>query len=288
LKNAFGSYKNIFSDFFLGMLEAGETGGELAKVLEMSAVYLEKQDEIRRKVRSAFVYPIVVFIMCLVVVSCFLVFVIPVFSKMYGQLHVSLPGPTQFLMDVSCFFRGWWWAILFVSGGAVIGLRRLLKKPHIRKKWDGFKLNMPVFGKLNRMVVVSNFTRAWAIMLSAGVSLIEALNMASLVAHNYKVSQITEELQEAIKGGNQIAKSLKKCDIFPPMITQLVASGEEAGKLAEMLNKGTDILDKEIERTIGSLLVKLEPALTVIMGVIVGFLLISMYLPMFDYMSHLK
>jgi len=147
---------------------------------------------------------------------------------------------------------------------------------------------MPVFAKLNRMVVISHFTRTFALLTSVGVSLIEALDVASLVAHNHKMAEITKELKESIQAGNPVGKSLKNYDIFPPMITQLAISGEEAGRLSEMLNKGADFLDKDIDRAINALLVKLEPALTVIMGTIVGFILMAVYLPMLDYMRHLK
>lgn len=288
LAKAFGKYRNVFSDFFLGMLEAGETGGKLATALEMSAAYLEKQLILKRKVKSAFAYPVVVSIMCFVVISFLLIFVIPVFLKLYKQMHVPLPGPTQALIGLSIIVRDWWWVILIVAAAAAIVLRRLSESLHIRARWDAFKLNMPVFAKLNRMLVVSHFTQTFAMLLSVGVPVIQALEVASLVAHNHKVTEIAKELQKAVETGNPVAKSLKEHDIFPPIIVQLAASGEEVGMLPEMLNKGVDFLDRDIETAINALLVKLEPALIVIMGAIVGLILISAYLPMFDYMSHLK
>ena len=139
LKNAFGKYRNVFSDFFLGMLEAGESGGKLAEALEISATYLEKRADLNRKVKSAFAYPVVVSIMCFVVISYLLVFVVPIFSKLYKQMHASLPLPTQVLVGLSSAVRGGWWAILFVGVGAVIILQQLSKKPHIRARWDAFK-----------------------------------------------------------------------------------------------------------------------------------------------------
>jgi len=288
LEKAFVKHRNIFSAFFLGMLEAGESGGKLATALEMSATYLEKQTDLKLKVKSAFAYPIVVGIICFAVVGSLLVFVVPVFSKLYKQLHVPLPGPTQVLVGLSFLVRDWWWGILIVGAGTVIVLRWLSRNPRTRAKWDAFKLNMPVFAKLNRMVVISHFTRTFAMLASVGVSLVKALDVASVVAHNHKLTEIAKELQAAIEAGNSVAKSLKNYDIFPPMITQLAFSGEEVGKLPEMLNKGVDFLDKDIDRTINALIVKLEPALTVIMGAIVGFILMGVYLPMFDYMRHLK
>jgi type IV pilus assembly protein PilC len=287
LEKAFGKYRKIFSDFFLGMLQAGESGGKLATALEMSAAYLEKRLDIRRKVSSAFAYPIVLSIMCFVVVGFLLIFVIPIFAKLYKQMRVSLPAPTQALVDLSTIIRDWWWAILLVVAVVVIVLRKTASRLHIRERWDAFKLSVPVFAKLNRMLVVSRFTQTFAMMISVGVSLIEAMDLASVVARNHKVTEIVKELQGAIKTGNPIAKSLKEHDIFPPVIVQLAASGEEAGTLAEMLNKGVEFLNKDIDRTINALLAKLEPALVIIMGVVVGFILISAYLPMFDYMRHL-
>jgi len=147
---------------------------------------------------------------------------------------------------------------------------------------------MPVFGKLNRMLVVANFTRTFAMLSSVGVSFIKSLDMAAVVANNMLMSEITRHLQKAIEAGGGVADSLKKYDIFPSIIVQLAGSGEQAGALPEMMHKGADLLDKDIDRTIASLLVKLEPTLTLIMGAIVGFILMGAYLPMFDYIGHLK
>lgn len=288
LKEAFEKHKDIFSDFFVGMIEAGESGGNLSEVLEMSANYLEKQADLRCKVKSAFAYPIVIAVMCILVIASLLIFVIPVFSKLYQQMHIPLPWPTKVLVDVSIFVKDGWWAILLIIAAAVWLLKHFRKNPHLKAGWDAFKLKMPIFARLNCMVVVSRFIRTFAMLASAGVSLVKALEVAGVVANNSKVSDITGQLQQSIETGNSVAGSLKNHNIFPPMIVQLAASGEDAGKLSEMLNKGVDFLDKDIDRTIHALLVKLEPAMTVIMGIIVGFILIGVYFPMFDYMSHIK
>jgi type IV pilus assembly protein PilC len=288
LKNAFEKHKDIFSDFFLGMIEAGESGGKLATTLQKSADYLEKQAELRRKIKSALIYPLIVCIVCFVVVGCLLIFIVPMFCKLYKKLHVALPFPTQVLVDLSFLIRYWWWAIIIVGVGVVILIRRLSRNRDIKERWDVVKLKVPIFAKLNRLVVISHFTRTFAMLVSVGVSLIEALDVASLVAANHKMTEITKELQESIQVGNPVGKSMKNYDIFPPVITQLAISGEEIGQLPDMLNKGADFLDKDIDRLINSLLVKLEPALTVVMGAIVGFILMAVYLPMLDYMRHLK
>ncbi len=288
LEKAFGKYSDIFSAFFVGMLEAGESGAHLAPALDMSATYLEKRMDLRRKLRAAFAYPIIVCIVCFVVVAGLVAFVVPVFSKLYKQLNVRLPGPTQTLVNVSVWIRDYWWAIALLVAGAAIMLLKLSKSARIRGALDGLKLRMPLFGKLNRMVVVSRFTRTFAMLASVGVSLIKALEVASAVAHNQKLTDIAKELQLTVESGNPVGQSLGNYELFPPMITQLAISGEEVGELPQMLSKGADFLDKDIERTIQSMIVKLEPALTIIMGIIVALILMAVYLPMFDYMRHLK
>ena len=288
LEKAFGQYRNIFSDFYCGMLEAGESGGKLSESLEMSAVYLEKRLDMRRKIRSAFTYPIVVSFVCVVVVACLIAFIVPIFSKLYKRLHVQLPGPTRALVLLSTICRDYWWAIPFVLAAVIATFWWLFKNPKVKAKWDTFKLKMPILGSVNRMIVVSHFIRTFGMLTSVGISPIRALGVASDVAHNHKVVGITQDLQQAIEKGLSIGDSLKKHDLFPPIIIQLALSGEEVGQVSQMLNKGADFLDKDIARTLDSLIVKLEPALTIIMGTIVGIILMAVYLPMFDYMQHLK
>ncbi|MBL7106063.1 MAG: type II secretion system F family protein [Phycisphaerae bacterium] len=288
LRDAFGKYEDIFSVFFIGMLEAGESSGKLSETLTISAVYLEKQLELKRKIKSAFAYPIIVGVMCIIIVIVMMIFVVPVFSNVYRQLHVSLPGPTKCLVVLSVSIKKFWWLILPIAVGFVFLLRKLAKKKQIKIKLDSYKLKLPIFGKLLKSILISRFIRTLSILIASGVSLIKSLQIASLVANNSKLAQITEDIQNCVEAGNPIADAFKKHDIFPSIIIQLADSGEQAGSLSEMLGKGVDFLDKDIERAINSLLVKLEPIMTLIMGLIVGFILLGVYLPMFDYMSHVK
>ena len=288
LKAAFEKHRAIFTNFLIGMIEAGESGGKLSDALEMSATFLEKQLDLRRKVRSAFAYPLAVISLCSIVVTCVLIFIVPIFEKLYKALHVPLPLPTKILVDLSTLIRTGWWAIPFVIAGLYYLIRKILRDPTFKARWDVFKLQMPVFGKLNSMVLVSGFIRTYSMLASVGVSLIEALDSAKEVAHNRRLDQIAEELQNAIKTGGAVGDSLGNYKIFPPIIVQLAKSGEEAGVLPEMLGKGAEFLDKDIDRMVKSLLAKLEPAMTVMMGSVVGLLMMGVYLPMFDYMSHMK
>jgi type IV pilus assembly protein PilC len=288
LAEAFEKHRAVFSDFFLGMVEAGEKGGRLSETLQMAATYLEKQAELKNKVKSAFAYPIAVGVMCCLIVTALVIFVIPVFQKLYDQLHIDLPGPTLMLILVSEIVRHYWMIAVPAIGITVYLIRRICRNPQVKEKLDSFKLSMPIFGKLNRMVVVSRFIRTFSMMAQAGVAIVEALELAKRVSNNYEMEKIADNLKEEVLVGNSLSGPMSKYPLFPSMIVQLTAAGEEAGILPEMLNKGVDFLDSHIERTIQSLLNKIEPIMSVLMGAIVGSILLGVYLPMFDYMGHVK
>ena len=288
LTDAFGKYRDIFSDFFIGMIEAGESSGKLAESLEISAQYLEKQANLLNRLKGAFTYPLIVLVMCLVAVTTLVIFVVPVFSKIYHQLGVSLPGPTQVLIVLSVILRKFWPLLIAAIISLPFCIRYIRKNTYIKTKWDYFKFEMPIFGRLNKLIASSNFIRTFSMLITTGVPIIKALQVAGLVANNEKISNISNDIQKSIQSGLSLADSLENHDIFPPLVVQLADSGEQAGQLSQMLNKGADFLDKDIDRIINSLLTKLEPVLTIGMGAVIGLILMAVYLPMFDYMAHLK
>ncbi len=288
LTDAFEKYRSLFSDFFLGMIEAGETGGKLGDTLHMAATYLEKQADMRNKVKGAFAYPVVVTVMCLLIVSALVIFVIPVFEKLYSQLKVPLPGPTMMLIFTSNVARNYWMVALPSVIVGAIAIVKVVKIPAVRARLDSMLLRLPVFGKLSRMILVSRFIRTFSMMLAAGVSIVDSLELAKRVANNSEMEKIATVIQEEVMTGHSLAGPMSRFKIFPPMIIQLAAAGEEAGIVAEMLCKGVDFLDSNIDRAISSLITKIEPVLSVLMGLIVGSILMGVYLPMFDYMGHVK
>ncbi len=288
LKKAFGRYEYIFSSFFTGMVEAGESGAKLANSLEMSARYLEKRLDLKQRVCSAFVYPSMVGLVSFIVIGSLLAFVVPMFSRLYEKLHVPLPVPTQIVVMLSHVIRDYWFFMVVGILAAVYGIQRLLTVPVIRARVDRLKLKVPIFGRLNQMVMVSRFIRTLATLVNVGVPLIEALEISNVVAHNSRMSEITRELQDSVRAGNPIARSMARYAVFPPMVVQMADSGEQAGVLDRMLSKAADFIDKDIDRMVSNMMVKLEPMITLTMGLIVGMILIGVYLPMFDYMNHLK
>jgi type IV pilus assembly protein PilC len=288
LKRAFEPYRHLFSAFFLGMVEAGESAGKLSASLEQSAEYLEKRLIVREKTRAAFVYPMVVGVVCSLVVAALLIFVVPTFAQLYKRLHVDLPGPTRALLMVSFLLQRRWWALL--GGGVAMFLtaRHLVKRPTVRAHWGRLKSRIPVLGPLGRLVSVSQYVRTLGMLMSVGVPIIKALDVADNVANHWELSQVTPDLKRATRAGRLVAQSLANHPVFPPVVVNLVDSGEEAGILPEMLARSADLLDRDIDRTTAALIVKLEPTLTVVMGVVIGLILMAVYLPMFDYMACLK
>lgn len=288
LKKAFAKHEDVFGRFFVGMVEAGETGAKLGESLELSARYLEKRLELRSKVRAAFLYPAIVAGVSLLVVGGLLTFVVPMFEKLYLRLHVTLPAPTQFLIYLSQTIREGWYLVLPILLLLVFGGKRLLTHPRARKVIDYLKLNIPIFGRLTRLVMVSRFIRTFATLTGVGVPMIEAIDVSRVVANNVYWTRITEQIKDSVRAGNPIAQALQQDPIFPSVVVRMADSGEQAGILSVMLNKAAEFLDKDIERTVNGLLTKLEPLLTLLLGGVIGLMLMGVYLPMIDYMNQMK
>lgn len=288
LHEAFDKYREIFSEFFLGMIEAGETGGKLSETLQMAAVYLEQQADTKSKIKGAFAYPVVVSILCLIIVTALVIFVVPVFQKLYSQLHIELPGPTRVLILLSEAVRNYWWLIIPLVGGSIFGLRYLFKLESVKQKIDKILLDMPVLGRLNKMIATSRYIRTFAMMISAGVSVVESLELAEKVVNNHQVTLMSRDIRQKVLTGSGVSGPMSEYNIFPPVIVQLAGAGEEAGVLSEMLIRGVGFIDKKIDKMIKSLIVKIEPILSVFIGAAVGSILMAVYLPMFDYMGKIK
>jgi len=282
LSDALTKYPRVFSKFFTSLIKTGETAGAIPKVLDRLANYLEKEENLRRKVVSSFAYPAIVGIVALAAVTFLLIFVVPVFSSVYKSLKITLPGPTVTLMVLSNFFINYWWLIASAVVLIFLALRILKQNKTFGLAADKGKLILPVFGLLNRKVATSRFVRTLSTLVGSGVTLSSSLTITKEVVGNRAVAQALEQVQKNIAQGKPLAEALKKEQYFPPIAVQMLAAGEESGNLNAMLDKCADFLDEDIDTLIKNLVVKLEPSLTVALAILVGFIALAIYLPMFD------
>ena len=282
LSDALSKHPKIFSNFFISLIKTGEAGGVLPTVLSRLASYLEKEEDLRRKVRSSFAYPVIVGIVAVGVVAFLLIFIVPVFRSAYKTLKIDLPGPTVFLIFLSNVAVKFWWLVLILAVVLYVAFKMLRQDLRFSLRWDELKLKIPIFGQLNRKVAVSRFVRTLSTLMGSGLTLGQSLPIVKEVVGNQAVAQAIENLKKDIIQGKQISDSLKNQNIFPAIVTQMVSVGEESGSLNNMLDKCADFLDEDIDTLIRGLVVKLEPILTFGLALLVGFIALAIYLPMFD------
>jgi type IV pilus assembly protein PilC len=282
LSQALGRHPKIFSPLYVSMIRSGETGGSLDGTLLQLATTLEKQVELRGKIRSAMSYPVSVFALVTVILTIMLVFIVPIFKKMYASLTAKLPAPTLLLVKISDV------AVILVpilAVCAVIGFavfRRWVATERGKLAWDRFKLRLPIVGPLSRKTAMTRFAGTFATLLRSGVPLLEALDITSAAVNNAVVARGIADAAEGAKQGEQLTRSLSEHEVFPHMVVQMMAVGEETGALDEMLLKVAEFYQQEVEATIDSLTSILEPLMVVVLGTVVGGIVIALYLPMFD------
>ena len=288
LSQAMTKHPKAFNRLYVSMVRAGEVGGALDSVLTRLADTIEKQVELRRKVKSAMTYPLVVGVLVLVIVTAMLLFVIPMFQGIYKQLGGTLPPPTQILINISNICRKFWYLIFLAEVGAAFAFRRWINSEEGRKQWDAIKLKIPIFGKLVRKTALARFSRTLSALVRSGVPILESLDIVAETAGNHVVANAVRDTQAAVKRGDPLSKNLEEHPVFPPMVVQMMAVGEETGALDEMLDKIADFYDQEVEATVDALTSLIEPLLIVVMGVCVGGMIISLYLPMFNIIKLIK
>lgn len=286
LSEALSKHPDVFKELYSSMVKAGEIGGVLDDVLLRIATTLENEDEIRRKIKSALTYPVAMFAISMLLLVVMLVFVVPVFEKMFKQMGATLPFLTKFIMTISHFLVSWKGAILIILliAGAVF-LRRWLKTPGGRRVLDGLKLKLPVFGVLFHKMSLSRFSRTLGTLVASGVPILQALEITSNSVGNVLVAEAVESVRAGVKEGDSIARPLGKSTLFPPMVTQMLAIGEETGALDTMLNKVSDFYDSEVTSNVEALTSLLEPLLIVFLGMVVGTIVIALYMPIFSLIS---
>lgn len=281
-------YPYAFSKLFVNTVKAGETGGVLEVVLTRLADFNEKSERLRGKVKAALVYPALVITIALGVLSFLIIFVIPKFMKLFKELGTELPLPTLMLLKISNFMQhGWIIGIIFVAGIVVL-YNFLLKLPSFRYFIDKIKLNLPVFGGLIQKVAIARFSRTLGTLISSGVPILQALMITKDTAGNDVIARSLGRIHDSIREGESIAGPLAKTRIFPLMVVNMVSVGEETGSLDQMLNKIADTFDDEVDTAVGALTSMLEPLLIIFMGLIVGGIVISMFLPLVKLLTTLS
>jgi type IV pilus assembly protein PilC len=280
--DALAKHPQAFSNLYVNMVAAGEAGGILDTILMRLATFMEKNDALVRKVKGAMIYPTVIMSVAGIAVTVLLIFVIPVFENLFSSAGLALPLPTRVVMGLSRFLKGYWYLMLGGAVTAVFLYRRYVSKPNGRLRIDRILLKVPVLGDVLRKSAVSRFTRTLGTLVSSGVSILDGLEITAKTAGNRVVQDAIMESRSSIAGGDTIAAPLKKSGVFPPMVISMISVGEQTGGLDEMLSKIADFYDEEVDAAVSNLLSLLEPVMIVFLGVVVGGMVVSMYLPIFD------
>jgi type IV pilus assembly protein PilC len=287
--DALGKHPGVFNDLYTNLVRAGEVGGILDTILTRLAVYMEKADALKRKVKGAMVYPATILVVSIGVIALLLVKVIPVFKKMFEEMGGALPAPTQMVVDLSEFMQQWIVVILVGLGASVFSFFMARKRVReFRYRTDAVFLKMPVFGSLLRKVAVARFSRTLGTMISSGVPILEALDICARTAGNLVIEAALQKTRAAISEGRTIAEPLEASGVFPGMVVQMIAVGEATGAMDQMLNKIADFYDDEVDTAVAALTSLLEPLMMVFLGGTVGGMLLAMYLPIFKIAEAVK
>ena len=288
LSQALARHPKQFNRLYVSMVRAGEVGGVLDSVLLQLASTIEKQVELRGKIKSAMTYPIAVLSMVLLILAAMLLFIVPLFKGMYKSLGGTLPLPTRILLTVSKLFVTWLPVILVAVVLLVIGLKRLIRTEKGRAVWDAFKLRIPVFGLLVHKTALARFSHTLSVLLHSGVPVLECLDITSDTVGNEVMARAIRDVRTGVTQGESIAKPLENHPVFPPMIVQMMAVGEETGAIDDLLEKIGTFYDQEIEATVDALTSLLEPLLIAVLGGAVGAMVIALYMPMFNIIKLVK
>jgi type IV pilus assembly protein PilC len=289
LSKALARHPKVFNRLFVSMVEAGESSGTLDVVLDRVAIQIEKETQIKRRVKGAMVYPALVMSFACLVLMFMLLFIVPVFQNVFKQLHGQLPAPTLIIMGLSNGLRHWWFVIFPLIFAMVFGLVRLKKTERGRQVWDRIKLRIPMrIGTVVHKIALARFSRTLATLMAAGVDIINALEITAGTAGNWVVEQSLGTIRTRVHEGVPISQPLVEDPIFPPMVGQMVRIGEETGELDKMLGKVADFYEDEVDTSIQSLTSIIEPLLMIGVGIMVGTIVIAMYLPMFKLYSLIK
>ncbi len=278
---ALAKHPKQFDRLFVNMVRAGEVGGMLEAVLQRLAIFMERREALKRRVKGAMVYPIFVIGAATAIVSFLLVKVVPVFAEVFDDFGGELPAPTKFLMACGDFMVYNWWLLLVIMNSTIITVKVAMKVPALQRMFDKIVLKMPLVGDLVTKVCVARFARTLGTLINSGVPILQALKITKETIGNSVVQNAVDKVHDSIKEGDTIAAPLDETKVFPPMVVNMIDVGEETGNLDAMLAKVADIYDAEVETAVEAMLQLMEPAIIIILGGIIGFIVVSLYLPIF-------
>jgi type IV pilus assembly protein PilC len=282
LNQAFRKFPDQFDDLFCNLVAAGEQAGILDSLLDRLATYKEKILAIKGKIKSALFYPIAIVVVAFVITAIIMIFVIPSFKQVFSSFGAELPAPTLIVMSISDFFVTYWWAIFGAVGGALYALGATYRKSEaMRNGMDRLMLKVPVFGEIIQKASIARWARTLSTMFAAGVPLVEALGSVAGAAGNAVYMQATKRIQHEISTGTSLTVSMQGVDVFPSMVLQMVAIGEESGALDSMLSKVADFYEAEVDDAVDAMSSLMEPIIMVVLGTLIGGMVIAMYLPIF-------
>ena len=288
LANAMRQYPKVFDDLTTNMIEAGETGGILDIILQRLATYVEKAVKLKAAVKSALIYPIAVVSMATLIVGALLKWVVPIFANMFVGMGVSLPLPTRVVIGLSAFIGQFWWFFIIGVAGVFIGFRQIRKDPRGKYWMDYAMLKMPVIGLLLRKIAVARFTRTLGTLITSGVPILEGLTITARTSGNAVLEEALMKVRKAIEEGRTIVDPLRECGVFPNMVTQMIGVGEATGAMDSMLQKIADFYEDEVDAATKDMLAMLEPIIIGILGVSIGGIVISLYMPLFSMISKMS
>lgn len=274
-------HPRIFSRLYVSMVKAGESGGLLAEILDRLAGFLEASARLRKKIKSAMTYPVIVISIAICITTFLIVKVVPVFGQIYTDFGGKLPGPTQFLLNLSDFIRHNWYFLIAGIVCAIFGIRAFLLTKRGSELWDRWKLKLPVFGPLIHKISMTRFARTFAQLIRSGVPILEVMDIVGETSGNHVIAVAIKSVSADVEHGDHLTNAMSKQPIFPPMMLRMVAAGEATGKIDTMLEKMADFWDEEIEAMLDALTSMIEPLLIVFLGIVVGGIVIAMFLPIF-------
>ncbi|MGV8803968.1 MAG: type II secretion system F family protein [Polaromonas sp.] len=282
LSAAFRKYPMYFNALYCNLVEAGEAAGILEALLDRLAVYMEKTEAIKSKIKSALMYPISVVVVAFVVVAVIMIFVIPAFKSVFSSFGADLPAPTLFVIAISEFFVAYWWLIFGgIGGGLYFFMQAWKRSEKMQKVMDRLLLKLPVFGPLIEKSVIARWTRTLSTMFAAGVPLVEALDSVGGASGNSLYADATEKIQQEVSSGTSLTAAMGNVNLFPSMVLQMCAIGEESGSVDHMLGKAADFYEAEVDEMVAGLSSLMEPIIIVFLGTLIGGIVVSMYLPIF-------